>query len=432
MKKLSILLAAAAVALGFSACSDDNDPQYKVPAKYVLDTPALQDEEVRLTEDGALDLVSTQPDYGYQAVANYSAEMSLTEDFAESYELSAINGTSKKAAFQVSQGAVATGLCKLLKVDDMDAFEAKYPNGMTPEKVYFRAKCRIPGVEGSEITSNPVFFNKIIGYASFPQPGFIYMIGAPGDWTAPNPGSAASLKKWRLFEPASAVGSKIYSGVFDVPAGKAMFRFYTELTVDDNSGWNGPSFGAGAGNVDFPEFTGGDQTFSNALVSGTGNFNFPNWQGGKMTIIVDMSEEDNYTMTILAGEHPVPEPTYVYLLGDFTGWNAPEIANAASFEKSRLVCKDGSGIYRGTFAVTAGAKNFRFALTLSDGNGWGNPDQIGPDASQNIETPLTNGHYAGPYMNGQGNWNVTFPSDGKVSLIVDTNTKTVDFTFKSK
>lgn len=425
MKKITFLMMAIATVLGLGSCSEDRDPVYNAPTSFVLNTPAMQDQYIQLTEGNVLELVASQPDYGYAAVAQYRAQMSLTEDFAKAYDLEAADGTATKARFVVKQSDVAVGICTLDGIDSKEAYDAKYPDGMKPMKVYFRAIASLNGIEGSEITSNVVSYNQLAGYFAIPTPGFIYLVGSPEGWTGPTESNAAHYADWRLFEADDAIGSKVYTGVFDIPAAPT-FRFYTALT-----GWDADSYGTQVDDnpIQFPEFAGG--SFSSTVVKGKGSFEFPNWPGGKMTITVDMSDMQNITITCQEGEQSVVTAKYIYLLGTLSSWDAPEKANETKLNPFRLADTTGSGIYTGTYDVAdAGKQYFRFALALSDSDGWNNPNQIGTQANDgDVDAPLSNNSFSGPYVKGKGNWVVDCPSAGKLTLIVDTNQQTVNFTF---
>lgn len=411
----------AAVALGFSSCSEDRDPVYHAPTEFVLNQPAMQDQLIELTEGNTLELVTSQPDYGYSAVANYSAQMSLTEDFADFRELSSTDGT--QARMYVKQEDVAQYLCELHGVDSEESFAAMYPNGMQPEKVYFRAVCELDGVEGSQILSNVVSYNQLKGYFAVAVPGYIYLVGAPEGWAGPTEANAAHYADWRLFEPDNAIGSKVYSGVFDIPAGSAMFRFYTALT-----GWDADSWGSQVDDnpIEYASFTGAESgdTFTNAVVAGKGAFSFPNWVGGKMTIVVDMSDSKNVSMTITAGEADVVVSTYVYMVGNNGGWAEPVEGTYADW---KLADSTGSGVYTGTFDMTGftadnGVLYCRFYQELT---GWGAAQWSADASGGNVECSFGTTY---PTYAGEGCFQVAGVADKQLTVTLDTNNNTVVFT----
>lgn len=407
----------AALLLGFTSCEQDRDPVYQVPTTFELNTPALQDQYVTLAEGSTLELVCSQPDYGYSAVANYSAEMSLTEDFANPVSLSAVDKTQARMSFK--QEDIAIAMMDLQGIDSEEKYAEVYPEGATFDKVYFRAICQLDGVESSRIVSNVVSYNYIQPYFAIKLPGFIYLVGAPEGWAGPTAGNATHYADWRLFEPKDAIGSKVYSGVFDIPAGSAMFRFYTTLT-----GWEADSYGSQEADnpVEFPDFTEG--SFTTPVVKGKGAFNFSNWPGGKMTITVDMSDEKNMTLTCTAGESSVVVTKYIYLVGAPEGWVGPTPDKADHYKDWRLADSTGDNIYIGEFEIPAGQAMFRFYTELAswDENSLGAQE---PDLAVDCSLP-----YSGAYVSGKGAWNFPGWDGGTMVISVDMNTKSVSMSKK--
>ena len=420
MKKISLYIAMVCALIGMASCSQDRDPVYKAPTSFVLNVPAMQNQLIELAEGNTLELVCSQPDYGFAAAAVYSAQMSLTEDFAESYDLTPLN--ENLAKMQIPQGSVATGFCELLGVTSEEDYQAKYPNGFDVTKIYFRAVCQLKGIENSRIESNVVSYNYIQPFFNVAVPGYIYLVGAPTGWNTPDESQTDHYAQWRLFEADDAIGSKVYSGVFEIPAGdSAMFRFYTALT-----GWDADSYGVQEPDeaVQFPDAF-ADGTFTNALVKGKGSFWFPNWEGGKMTIVVDMSDPNNMSVTMTAGEVEVVTPMYIYSIGNqFGNWTEPSEANQEALTPYRLTSRDGGHIYQATLPITAGDLYLRFATELG---GWDGP-QIGiQEPDESIDCEFNNGLFTGPYVPGKGSWHFIVPSDCNISLTVDMDNQTVTY-----
>lgn len=420
MKKISLYIATVCALVGMASCSQDRDPVYHQPTNFVLNVPAMADQLIELQDGSTLELTCSQPDYGFAAAAVYSAQMSLTEDFAESYDLTPVSDTS--ARMQIPQGDIATGYCELKGVKSEEDYQTLYPNGFSVTPIYFRAVCQIAGVENSRIESNVVAYNQILPFFNVAVPGYIYLVGAPEGWKGPDAANADHYADWRLFEATDAIGSKIYSGVFDIPAGdQAMFRFYTALT-----GWDADSYGVQVDDnaIQYPDAF-ADGTFTHELIKGKGSFWFPNWEGGKMTIVVDMSDPNNMTVTMTAGEAEVITPKYIYAIGNqFGNWTEPSEANEAALNPYRITSRDGGHIYQGSLPVTAGELYLRFATELG---GWDGP-QIGiQEVDESIACEFTNGSFTGPYVAGKGSWFFTVPEDCNISLTVDMDTQTVTY-----
>ena len=331
MKKLSILFASLLAVFAFSSCEEDTDPQYKAPTSFVLNTPPLANQLLELESGGTVNFSCSQPDYGYSAITQYSMEVALDEAFEKYESLESVDRTLAK--MQIRQADLALAVCKLLGVESQDDFD---PEAI--HKLYFRAVAQLTGVESSLIKSNVVSLNQVKTYYAIQEPGFIYLVGAPEGWAGPTESAAAHYADWRLFESSTAIGSKIYSGVFDIPAGKAMFRFYTALT-----GWDNDSYGTQVDDnpIDVAMV---DGVYSGPMVKGKGSFNIPDWEGGSMKITVNMSNEKAMTVTFEAGGIDTNGKEFIYLVGAPEGWKGPDEANASHYESWKLYDLEGNKV----------------------------------------------------------------------------------------
>ncbi len=418
MKKLPILFAGLVAMFGFTGCSDDHDETvYHAPTSFEMNEPALADQYIELTEKGTFTLTAkAQPDYGYSAITQYSALVSLTEDFAESKPLTPTQPTQTQMTFKSADLALA--ICELSGIATPEDWTA-LGNDAPVTKVYFKGVAELKDVEGSRIvSSNTVSLNKVQYYFAVPTPGFIYLVGAPEGWAGPTESNAAHYADWRLFEADNAIGSKIYSNVFNIEQGQAMFRFYTALT-----GWDADSYGSQVDDnpKDF-QFTGG--MFTNELVKGKGSFNFPDWPGGQMTITVDMNA---MTVTMIAGEHQVVTPNYVYMVGNNNGWAEP--TEGAGYENWKLADTDLDGVYEGKFDMAGftadgGTLYCRFYEKLA---GWGAAQWSSDAAGGNVDVVLGN---AMPTFVGEGCFVVAEAADKVLLVKLDTNANVVTFSFE--
>lgn len=426
MKKLSILFACLVAVLGFSSC-EDTDPQYQNPTKFVLNTPALANQLYELSADGTIDLSWSQPDYGYAATAAYYVQVSLDGTDSTFVEC----GTKYVRCYaQVKASEVAEAICKLRGIESEDDYTDE-----PARKVYFRVRALIDGIEGSEILSNVIALNQVKEYCAIQSPGYIYLIGNVGGWTGPDGANADALAKWRLFESATAIGSKIYSGVFDMPPSSTMlddkgnvqgllFRFYTELT-----GWDG---GASVGmqvddNPVAIQLV--DGMYNGTLVApGKGSVQILDWAGGSMKITVNLSGKVP-SMIIEAGGVDTNGKKFIYIVGAVSGWTEPSEANSAHYEDYKLYDLEDNGVYSATFDLAADQGMFRFYNTLC---GWAGNDSFGvkENDGDNVDVELTDGVYTGNYVAGKGNWNIAGWEGGKLAISVDVNTQKVTFTKK--
>lgn len=410
MKKISILFACLVAVLSLNSCKEDTEPQYQNPTEFKLNTPALASQYYELTADGTLDLSWSQPNYGYAAAATYKVSVSLLEDFSESMELTS---EYKLCYAQVPESEIAEAICKLRGITSEDDYTDE-----PARAVYFRVGAKINGIEGSEIISNVVKIDQVKEYCAIQSPGFIYVVGAFTDWTGPDAGAASHYADFRLFESANAIGSKVYTGIFDVPAGQAMFRFYTALT-----GWDADSYGVQV--EDNPvdcALDGG--IYNGPIVKGKGSFNFPDWEGGSMKITVNMN---NMSVIIEAGGVDTSNSPFIYLVGAPSGWTAPEADNSSHYEAWKLYDIEGNGVYTGTFEVNAGEFMFRFYKELT---GW-DAASFGSQVEDNpVDIALTDGVYTGAATDGKGSWNCPDWAGGKVEVKVDMKNLQVTFTQK--
>lgn len=428
MKKTSILLGALAV-VGLASCSDDNTPALNVPASFVLNTPPTATDYYELAPGATIDLSCSQPDYGFVAATSYSVEMALTENPAEADIYALASNSPSHAAFTINQADVALGVCQLLGITDLDGWtEANL--GYIP--VYLRAVAQLNNNGLGLVKSNWIKLDNVKPYLAIPTPGFIYVVGSFTDWSQE---LSDKMRNARIYENDAAIGSKIYSGVFDVPAGTPTFRFYTELGDWDANSW-GPANnhggeaiddGAGANNI-VCAFTDGE--FSDGLEKTKNSFQFPDWAGGEMTIVVDMSDEANPTVSISAGANIPVVSLYAYMVGNQTGWAAPE---APTYDDWKLVDEGATGVYTGTFTLPAdmgqdvdGALFCRFYKELG---GWSGPKAQWASAEDgSVNADVTPG-VALPTFPGDGCFKLADAAGRSITVSLDANNNEVTFTF---
>lgn len=393
-----------------TACHEtkDDNPVFQKPTEFVLNTPPLSQNYYQLTPDGVVEFTCSQPDYGFAAVTNYSIDVALDEDFTDFRTITPTLPT--KAVISVTGAQLATAMCELSGVANEDDFAT-----VSHECALFvRASASVAGVEYSTITSNTVTMPHVEFYLAVASPGYIYVVGDFAGWKEPSADNAEWYRDFRLYESDKAIGSKVYSGVFDVPAGKAMFRFYTDLT-----GWDKDSYGSQADDsaLDF-EFT--DGLYEGKVVQGKGSFNFPAWEGGQMTITVNMAVEGNYTVTIQAGSVDTTPKSVIYICGNISGWKEPSADNAGAYETCTLTDKEGNGVYTATFENLAdsgdGLSYFRFYKELT---GWGAAQWASP-TGENYALPLGE---ATQTAVGEGCF--TLPAGKTYTITVDSNNNTV-------
>lgn len=300
MKKISFILTAACALWAFSSCCADKEPVYQRPAEgsYVLNTPVMQNQYIDLADCTNIDLVSSQPDYGYSAVANYSAQMSLTPDFEEYISLRSNEGTLAKMTIPALK--ITEGFCTLMGIVDAEnpeeAWDALYPNGAPYTTFYFRTVCDLTGVAGSQMVSNVVSYNYLKPYFAVPIPGKIYLAGGPAGW------ASAGNVLFPLTE--RVVDSMVYWGNYEFDPGENYFRFYTTL-----GDWGGdgalPSVGPLPNDNTNVEVVFYDGSFAGNAVPGKGSWRTsPDFSGGMLYMKVDLSNPAGYTVVFSLTEIP--------------------------------------------------------------------------------------------------------------------------------
>lgn len=389
-------MALAALALGFNSCSEDRGPKYQDPKEFTLNTPVMQDQYIVLESGNTLELVCSQPDYGYSALANYSAEMSLTPSFEN---IAVVTPTDVHQARMVfKQNDIAIAYCEILGLDSEEAYEAMFPNGMDFQPLYFRAVCQLDGIEGSLIRSNVVQYNNVKAYFAVPDPGKLWVVG---DLTVSWSNNEGDEQKYidagqYLSEPMDGIGTMIYTGVLTLPE-SPIFRFYSQL-----GDWENNSYGYQVDDKATDFDWSGTGEFSEKLVEGKGSFQFPDFPGGEVTITVDLSDPNNMIFTMKAngtisggGTTDDSLPEQIYMVSDLTNWSYDSAAYANGAWCLYEVAN--TGVYANTFDIPADlpdAKNYlacRFYSTL-DGSAparWGAKSSDGKDIQCELETPYT-------------------------------------------
>lgn len=123
-------------------------------------------------------------------------------------------------------------------------------------------------IEGSE---QPVFTEEPPAEESE-----MYLIGHPQGWNIG--GSEMPLDKVDGYEG-------LYYGNYEINAGEAMFRFYTQL-----GDWENNSIGAQFEDAPVDFEISSDGVLTSPAVYGKGSWNFPLWNGGVMYILVDVNK----------------------------------------------------------------------------------------------------------------------------------------------
>lgn len=414
--KLYTVLAAAAVMLGVASCDTPETPVMNKPTEFKLNTPPFAQQFYALSEGATLEFTCSQPDYGIGTAVHYSMEASLTEDFsANVFPMANINNS---ASISISATDLNLALCEALGVVDDDTWAAIADKSVMP--VYFRAIAQVGEVEWSRIVSNTVALPRVQVYYALKMPAYIYLVGSPSGWTEPNEDNAEHYRNWRLYEADDAIGSNVFSAVFDMPADPT-FRFYTAL-----NGWEKDFVGAAGGPNDDKDVDVAltDGVFEGALVATKDKYHFPDFAGGQMTITVDLNK---MTVKVQAGAQAVITTKYAYMVGNQTAWKEPSEDNKAVYENWMLICDNAEGLYKASFTLPDDMDDnlyCRFYTTLP---GWNGGSALWASVTGK-DYPVTPG-VAAPAIPGEGCFMLEGAKGETISVVIDSNANTVTFDF---
>lgn len=398
MKKSIIFLALAATGLAFTSCEDDKEPVYHVPTEFVLNTPPMAESVYILHSGDIVEFTCSQPDYGYSAVTNYAVDIASEEKFVDAtdeteanyFTVTPVNSTSAK--LEIKAEDIAKAICER---NGIKAY-VDYPEGGLPvQAAYVRVRAWLTGIPTSTITSNTVALGGIEVFNPYPAvPGQIYFVGSPNGWMDPVTGNTEAFENWKLDE--TGVGTNIYVGSFELPAGAQYFRFYQSLGDDWGEDGKLPSIGAKPNNDDNVEVNITDEPLEIIAVPGKGAwYTSDSWAGGAVTFTVDMSDLKNIKVTMALGA--VVKEDYVYLVGSQTNWAIPDESNESVYDDWKLVDVGETGIYTATFTIPAGDLYFRVYPGLT---GWGKtPYAASPKDDVDIALGSTL-----PCVEGEGCW----------------------------
>lgn len=424
MKKLSIFMAMAAVALGFTSCEEDHDsPVYKAPTEFVLNTPAYANNTVVLAPGQNVAVTCSQPDYGYSAVTNYSLDVSLSEKFTTNedgttnfYTIASKNKTL--ANIDIAASEWSTAILTLLGINSFDQFPEE---GVEPTTIYVRALAQLTGVESSKIYSNTIKL-EMEPFNPYLEGGKkIYIAGINDKWgidtATPDTYADRALTE-------TAKGTNIYLGAFNVNAGDVYFRFYTELG-DWGKDNELPSFGGGGVDNTNKEISFPGEILNVTAVPGKGNFLIKDWPGGYITFTVDLNDMEDIKVTLQKGDFDPTGKAFIYLVGACTAWSVDNSAAEEIYAPFKLYDWKGDGVYSGNFNVDADKATFRFYTELGNWDagsiGAGVPDQ-------SVELSFPEGGYSGAAVLGKGNWSFTDWKGGMMKMVVDVENLKVEFT----
>lgn len=316
-----------AMVLGFSSCKQEDEPVYHAPdaSTFQVNRSPFEDQEFRtnteMTDKETVNVYCSQPDYGYSAICNYSALVSLNPDAPLEEWIEVPNETPTSAQMSIKTYEIGVAVNLLLNVENQEDFDNR---GLYDDqfKVYIKAVCEIPNIEGSRVvSSNTMSFNKVYIQYAEKLPAWIYICGdienietgKVNGFTAPSMANFDDYKaNWALYEPEDMIGQKLFVGTFNLvpkesataggtgPDDCAQFRFFTELL-----GWV-PDASLGSNEADFyslPITDKWEKGYTGDIVEkGLGNWGVLVTEKKPITIVVDVL---NLKMYCKEGAHEV-------------------------------------------------------------------------------------------------------------------------------
>lgn len=316
MKKITLAAAVLGMMMGLASCESTTDPKLNemsgdpAAVSFQINTPAWANQELELNTSAdpakTFDVVvNEQPNYGFVAPVKYTLQASLDGNWTTSpvYNINYNVSQAGEARHTIlaTQASLADALTALNGfTQEFDAATGEKTikkdgevytgdtKAITVSPVYLRAVAEIKGAENTTCYSNAVKLDAVAWSLNFRSPGMVFLIGAPQGWDV-------AKGTMPLVENADQIDSKIYQGVFDVPAGSALFRFYSEL-----GNWEANSIGSQAG--DSPIAFTKTQAVAGITVvkGGKGSFDFNDWwPGGKMRIVLNLQ---NNTLIVTSAE----------------------------------------------------------------------------------------------------------------------------------
>lgn len=177
MKTYNIIVLLAILGL-FWSCQEDEKVVMQQPDSFVLNVPKYASGIYDLKNTETIEFTTSQPDYGFTAVAIYSVEVSLNQDFSKAVTLP---GSYTTAKFNINAADLALALVGLHGVTE----ESAYPTD--PHPLYVRLTSVLNAKNDGAVKSNIITLPKVKGYFALDpmvMPENMYIIGnVAGNWS---------------------------------------------------------------------------------------------------------------------------------------------------------------------------------------------------------------------------------------------------------
>ena len=198
MKRFYIIASLLIGAVAFSACEEKlAEPVLNEPTEFVLNNPVLMNQPCDLAKSDYIELVCSQPDYGFTAATTYQVQVSLDGKFENPFDAKKITGdhvtigvdyTNTRINVSAEEMAVALTQLRsvLLTAEDPDITEDEM-KAMFPYETpaYVRVKASLTNSGKGEIISNTVTFTNFNVPYSLPEvfvPKEFFIVGQYNGW----------------------------------------------------------------------------------------------------------------------------------------------------------------------------------------------------------------------------------------------------------
>ena len=185
-------------AVAFSACEEKlAEPVLNEPTEFVLNNPVLMNQPCDLAKSDYIELVCSQPDYGFTAATTYQVQVSLDGKFENPFDAKKITGdhvtigvdyTNTRINVSAEEMAIALTQLRsvLLTAEDPDITEDEM-KAMFPYETpaYVRVKASLTNSGKGEIISNTVTFTNFNVPYSLPEvfvPKEFFIVGQYNGW----------------------------------------------------------------------------------------------------------------------------------------------------------------------------------------------------------------------------------------------------------
>ena len=211
MKKISILFASIALAVGFTACDEtkDDNPVLRThegtPTLNFLNTPSLQNMYINLTEANKQDnlhMTCSQPtEYGFATTVNYFVQVSLDKEFSYKYEIK--SGFVDCSQINPLNDGIAEGICSYIQNGirvssgnpdyELQLSDVTNYNSGKYYPVYIRLRSQVIGIPdmpaaNTDYVSNVVEYKNVraeyVALVPPDKPAGVFLMGGMNGWAA--------------------------------------------------------------------------------------------------------------------------------------------------------------------------------------------------------------------------------------------------------